>query len=48
MAQEIATFPESGPMTAFISQAFYIEDYIEDATKPHPKFPALPELEALN
>jgi hypothetical protein len=35
-------------MTAFISQAFYIEDYIGDATKPHPIFPALPELEALN
>jgi hypothetical protein len=46
MGLEIVTFPVSDAMTAFISQAFYIEDYIEDAINPHPIFRAYPDLEA--
>jgi len=42
------TFSASVAMTAFISQAFYIEDYIGDAIKPHPIIPAYPDQEAFS
>ena len=42
------SYPISVTVIVFISQAFYIEDYIEDAIKPHPIFPAFPDLEAFN
>jgi hypothetical protein len=48
MALEIVAFPVSGTMIVFISQAFYIEDYIVDAQKTHPLFPVFPDLEAFS